>query len=272
MSLNNTHIKFNENKIEITPDIVLIFTFLMEIEKEISDFIGFNEKIGSLKENYLELLNFTTFLSNKLVENNIDFKYSLKEDLQEVAQKFNYSTPIRSQVIVLFTSLDVLFNLHMAYEIETVDEDELRKLTMDTKQTKKFINDFLLTENNQFYKDNKIRLSKIDSGKIKELRNSLVHFFSIGQSGLSLISSKFDAEGRKFERIFKQNKKGNIIFISPEDLYGLIKSATLLRVAKWSEDCYNDNTAFKNKIRFTNELITKKGAVIIPSKQLTMNP
>jgi len=243
----STHLLFDGKKIVVSPDIVPIFKFLMEIEKEIESFFGFNKKLDGIKESHLEMINFVSFLSNKLKENNIDFNYNFKEHSEKIAEKLDFYIPLRSQVIVLFASLDVLFNLHIAYKNETTERDKLRELTMDCNNTKRFLNEFILNEKNQYYKKNKTRLSKIDSNKLRDLRNSLTHLFSIGHGGLSLAPSLLDEKARKIENILKQNKQGNVVFISPDDLYGLIKDANMLRIKKWSEDFQTNPDNFKEK-------------------------
>lgn len=266
----STHILFDGKNIVISPDIMPVFSFLMEIEKEIESFLGFNKKLDGIKESHLEMINFVGFLSNKLKENNIDFKYDFKEHPSKIAEKLNFHFPIRSQVIVLFANLDVLFNLHTAYKNETSDSNELRQLTMDDKNAKKFLNDFIFNGENQYYENNKARFSKIDSGKLRGLRNSLVHFFSIGHSGLSLTPNLLSDKSRKFENILKQNKHGNIIFISPEDIYGLIKDATILRMKKWSEDFQDNPKHFKQKMKFVIDLVNMEGAVIVQNRRLNI--
>ena len=270
MSEESTHLVFDGKNIIISPDIMPVFKFLMEIEKEVESFLGFNKRLGGISENYLEMVNFVGFLSNKLKENNIDFQYTFKEHPEKFADKLNFYLPLRSQVIVLFASLDVLFNLHMAYENETGDENKLRELTMNTDNTKFFLNDFLLNEENRYYKENKARLSKIDSAKLRNLRNSLTHFFSIGHGGLSLTPSLLDEKARKLENILKQNKQGNVVFISQEDLHELIKSANHLRIKKWSDDFQNNQINFKRKMNFVIDLVKREAAIILLNKGLNI--
>jgi len=266
----NTHLLFDGKRIEISPDIMPVFSFLMEIEKEIESLLGFSKKLNDIKESYLEMIDFVGFLSNKIKENNLDFKYNFKEHPEKIAEKLNFDIPLRSQVIVLFASLDVLFNLHMAYKNETDNENDLRKLTMDTDNAKSFLNIFLLNEENQYYKDNKLRLLRIDSNKLKNLRNSLTHFFSIGRGGLSLAPNLLDEKARKLENLLKQNKQGNVVFISPEDLYGLIKDANILRMKKWSDDFQNNSNDFKRKMNFVIDLVKREGAVIVLNRDLNI--
>lgn len=263
MKEESTCLVFDGKSMTISPDIMPVFSFLMEIEKEIESILGFNKKLDDIKVNYLEMSDFALFLSDIIKKNNLDFKYNFKEHPEKIADKLTFNFPVRSQVIVLFASLDVLFNLHTAYEYQTTEENILRDLTMNIDNTKKFLNQFLLTEENEYYKNNKARFSKIDSTKLRNLRNSLTHFFSIGHGGLSLSPDLLSKEARSFENILKQNKKGHIVFISPEDLYGLIKGANMLRMKKWSEDFHANSKEFKRRMNFVIGLVKKEGAVIL---------
>lgn len=263
----STHLVFNDKGIFISPDIMPVFNFLMEVEKEVESFLGFNTKLHGISKNYLEMIEFVTFLSNKLKENNINFEFTFKEHPEKVAEKLEFHIPLRSQMIVLFASLDVLFNLHVAYEFETTDEGELRRITMDSDNTKKFLNLFLLSEENQYYSENKSRLSKVDSGKLRDLRNSLTHFFSIGRGGLSLSPSLLQEKARKLEDTLKQDKHGNVVFLSEEDLRQLIRCANILRMRKWSQDFQKDPQLFKNKMQYTIDLVKKQGAIIVLNKE-----
>ena len=242
----------------------------MEIEKEVQGILDFNKKLESIRENYLEMSEFVLFLSDIIKKNNLDFKYSFKERPENIAEKLEFNFPIRSQMIVLFASLEVLFVLHLAYENQTNEKESLIKLAMDSNNTKSFLNNFLLTEENKFYMDNKARLAKIDSTQLRDLRNSLTHFFSVGHGGLSLSPELLGQRSRKFENILKQNKKGNIVFISEDDLLQLIKYANLLRFKKWSDDFQNDPEDFKQKIQFVIDLVKKEGAVIIRNNDLNI--
>ncbi len=267
----STHIVFDGEKIFISPDIFPVMHFLMEIEKEIESILGFQEKLEKIRKQYLETINLVGFLAKKLKENNIEFKYSLKENPKSIAKNFKFYPPVRSQMIVLFASLEVLYCLHTAYEKELDDEDKMRKNTMGNKgnkNLKKFINSFLLTEKNNYYKNNKSRLSKIDFEKIRSLRNTLTHFFSLSSGGLSIIPNILNEKARKLENLLEKNKNAHIVFISPEDLYELIKSANLLRIREWVEDFNTNKEDFERKISFVISLVKKYGAVVVPDKNL----
>jgi len=272
MPEKSTYLLFGENKAIISPDIVPVFTFLIEIEKEIESILGFQKKLDEIRNQYLDTINFIQFLSKKLKENDIDFEYRLKERPELIAEKLIFHLPLRSQMIVLFASMEVLYFLHIAYEKEIDDDDDkMKEVAMKDKDfLKKFINHFLLSEENDYYKNNKSRLSKIDSKKIRELRNSLTHFFSLSSYGLSVIPKVLDEKARKLEALLKKNKHGNIVFISPEDLHELIKYANHLRMKKWSDDFQNNPTDFRRKMLFVINVVKKHGAIIVYDKDLNI--
>ncbi|MFZ2072413.1 MAG: hypothetical protein WAV10_01900, partial [Minisyncoccia bacterium] len=204
----STHLFFDGKKIVISPDITPVFTFLMEIEKEIKNILEFNIKLDSIKESYLEIMDFVVFLSDIIKKNNLDFKYNFKEHPEKIADKLTFSFPVRSQMIVLFASLEVIYSLNTAYDKETDNEDELRRNTMDNNNLKKFINSFMLNDKNDYYKKNEVRFSKLNSTKIRDLRNSLTHFFSLS-GGLFVIPEILKEKAQGLEKILKQNKHGD---------------------------------------------------------------
>lgn len=268
MGKEDTHLLFGENRIDISPNIVPTFNFLMEVEKEVESMLGFYKKLEGIKKNYLEMVSFVGFLSDKLKENNIDFQYTFPEHPEKIIEKLDFYNPLRSQAIVIFANLEVVFNLYLAYQKETSDENELRSLVGNLENVKRFINQFVLNDKNAHYKSNKTRFCKIDAGKLRKLRNSLTHFFSISHGGLSLSPSLLKDKAIKLENIFKKMKRGDVVFISEDDLFNLVKYANLALFKEWSDDFKNNHDAFERKIRFVIDLVQKEGAVIVQNKHL----
>jgi hypothetical protein len=266
----STHLLFDGEKIVISTDIRPVFEFLMEIEKEVNSIAGFNNKLEQIRKGYSELLQFCKFLGDKLVENSIDFKYELKNNFSHVIKNFETHFPVRSEMIILFASLEVLLFLNIAYEHETTDENELRLLAKDTKIVKAFLNKLILNDKNQYYLLNKSRFKKVNARQLRDLRNSLTHFFSVSAGGLSIAPSLMQEKTYKLEKIFIGNKHGNIVFMSPEDLRILIRGANILRMKKWSEDFQGDPVRFQRKMRHVVNLVQKHGAVIVYDKHLNI--
>ncbi len=130
-------------------------------------------------------------------------------------------------MIVLFANLEVLFCLNIAYLKQTDNENDIRKYARDTKIIKKLLNKYCLTENNTWYKRNKNRSRKITSTKIKELRNALTHFFSLSH-GISVIPEISKEKVEKLEKLLEKNGQKDTTFMSPDDLYEIIKGVVML--------------------------------------------
>lgn len=270
-SEQNPHIVFDGKKIVISPNLRSVFTFLMGVEEEVNGVLEFQNRLDEIKEYYVGILKCAECAIKKLKENNIDFKYKLNHDLNSVDEKFIYNSPVRSQMIVLFSSLEVLYFLHIAYKEETSDKNELRGIAIkDKKLLKSFLNEFILNNENKYYKENKERFKKINAKEFRELRNSLIHFFSLPKGGLSVVDSLLNEQARKLENVLKQNKHGNIVFISPKDLNELIKNAHILRIKKWNDDFSKDNQEFKKKISFVKKIVEESAAIAIKNKDLKL--
>jgi hypothetical protein len=267
----STHLFFSERGIEISPNITPVVQFLMEIEKEIDTIMSFNKRNDRIRDRYLSMLNLVQFLSDKLKENNIYWEYKGKT-LSDIDEDIKYHFPVRSQCIVLFASLEVLFVLFIAYEYEIVENEEIRKKTMDQKIVKKFINKVVLSDKNDYYSKNKKRFSSVSAKQIRELRNFLTHFFSIPEKGLGIIPKELEERALDLEEKIKESKPGisHVKFISPEDLYELIKSANILWLKLLSDDFNNKNDDFKRKINFVINVVNSHGAKILYNKNLNI--
>lgn len=101
------------------------------------------------------------------------------ENPNNYAENFKIDFPVRSQMLVIFSFLETVFNLFLAYTYKTSDQLELLNLAMDkgTKNKKLFIDTYLLNTKNTYFNQNN-RLNHINSKSLILLRNSLSHFFS----------------------------------------------------------------------------------------------
>lgn len=269
MEDKSTHFIFNGKKIVISPDLRPIIVFLQEIEKEIRSFLGFEKRLGSIKKQYREILNFILVLTKKLKENSIDFKYTLSEHPKTIADKLKIGRPIRSEMIILFANLETLFCLNIAYENKTSDEKEIRKLARDENAIKSFLERFCLNKDNEWGQRNLERLKYITADDIRKLRNSLTHFFSVSKS-LGISYAILNEKSRKLEKATKFKAK----FISSEDLYEIIRGAGILLIKKWNNDCIDslkkNSNEFKEKILSVNKIIKDHGVVIIKNDQINI--
>lgn len=269
MNNKSTHVVFDGKKIIVSPDLIIVFKFFMEIEKEIESFLSFEKKLDSIRKQCLEILKFTQSLAEKLKDDNIDFKFTFSEKPETIVDKLKLHLPIRSQMIVLFANLEVMFCLNISYQNKTDDDKKIRDLARNNKVVKKFLNNYFLIDKNKYYKQNKERFSKVSAQQIRDFRNSLTHFFSLSSS-ISIVPSVLDDKARKLEKMLKEQKQNSSIFISPEDLYELIKNASILMIKKWNNDFSNNPQEFKKRILSVQSVVRKNGAVIVPNKNLNL--
>ncbi len=254
-SNKNTHLFFDDSNIVISPDISPIFHFLIEIDKEVGSLLGFQNQLKNIQEQVLEFSNFITFLAEKLKKEKIDYNYQLSEHPQTIADKLKFHLPVRSQMIVLFAFLETLRHLWIIYEQEISEEVELKKKSSNA-DIESFFKKFCVCNKNEWVKNNSKKSGKIGFKNLRKLRNSLTHFFSPSALGITPL---FEKETKEIDN--KTNHK--VQFISPSDLYGIIRGANRLILEKWNEDSLNDPQGFKRKIMLVQSVIKKNGAVIL---------
>lgn len=263
----STHILFEWDKILISPNIWIIFDFLMNIEKEVESLLNFEKQLQEIRKSYTETLWLTAFLSKKMEENNIDFSYKLNEHPENIVNKFNFNLPIRSQFIVLFANLETLFCLYIVYTEKTNDEDLIRNKTTDSEETRKFLNKFILSNNNKYYSENRKVLWKISAKQIRDFRNSLTHFFSV-KWWINIIHQDLSWKARKLEKEINKNWKNNIIFININDLFYLIREASKNLLKTWSNDYLSNPKEFKERILCVKSIVENNSAVLIRDQDL----
>ncbi|MEI6118742.1 MAG: hypothetical protein WCP92_06000 [bacterium] len=138
------------------------------------------------------------------------------------------------------------------------------KKAMDNKITQEFIDKYILSEANEFYKTHKDRFSKVSASQLRDLRNCLTHFFSVSPT-ISLIQSQLNEKARKLE------EKHNIfIFVTPEDLYELVSGAMKLIARERSNDCINNKDDFETRILFVQSIVKSSGAVTVKDDQINI--
>jgi len=269
MESKSTHIVFNGKEIFVSPDLLIVITFLQEVEQEVNTLLGFYDKLESIRKQYLEMLEFTGFLANKLKENSIDFKFNFKEKPDTIVDKLKLNRPIRAETIAIFAYLEALFCLHIAYANKTSNQKEIIGKAMDQNCVKLFLEEFCLNETNEWCKKNPERFRRINSDEIRKLRNSLTHFFSVSK-GLGLSYALLDEKSRRLEKATNYKAK----FLSPEDLYEILKGAAKTMIKKWSEDCQNslknENNDFKEKILCVKSVVESSASVMVTNDQINI--
>lgn len=123
-------------------------------------------------------------------------------DLMQAVENFNFHLPIRAQFITLFAGLETVFCLHLAYEHATSDKNSIKSFSHDDKELRNFIDVFILSEENDFYKANKVMFTGISSKNLRELRNLLTHFFSVGD-GIQIVPELGREHAKKLAKKIK---------------------------------------------------------------------
>ncbi len=267
MENKSTHFIFDGEKIMVSSDVMPIVNFLSEIEKEIRTVLDFEKKLESIMKQYEETVEFIELLSTKLKENSIDFKFTFTEHPSEIIKKLKIDRPIRSEMVMLFANLETLLRLNFAYDNKISDGDEIRKLAIKEEAWLPFYNNFCLNVNNEWVKNNQGRAEHITVQDLRYLRNSLTHFFSVDK-GIGLSYAVLDQKSRRLEEMTNFMAK----FISPEDMYEIIKSAAKLIIEKWDKDCResfkNNSSDFKDKILCVKNLVHNSGIIIVKNEDI----
>ena len=149
------------------------------------------------------------------------------------------------------------------------DKKEIIKRAMNQDNVKDFLERFCLNQKNEWCQKNPERLKHITADDLRKLRNSLTHFFSVAEN-IGVANQALDEKSRQLEK--ETNFKAK--FISPEDLYEIIKGSALLMIKKWSEDCKNDleknSNEFKEKILSVKSVVDNYGVMIIKNKSINI--
>ena len=254
-----THIFFDGKKILVSESLTEIFSFLTEIDKEVQSLLNREEQLEKIRKQLLEYTGLIQVMSKTIKDNNLDFHFQMSEHPASIAKKLKFDPHPRSEMIVLFAYLETLRTLWTAYELKIDDENKLRDAS-DPK-LESFYNSFCLSSENKWVKEHSNISGKISKDKIRKLRNSLTHFFSV--SGIYITPDAMKDDSKKLMNA--TNNKA--LFISPRDLFEIIQGAFKLVIKKWSDDYQeslnNSNSEFEEKIKYTHSIVKKYGAVLL---------
>ncbi len=206
------------------------------------------------------------YLMKTLDENKIKREYKM-DDPNKIVKKFDSYSPIRSLFIVLFAQLETIFCLYIVYNEETDDKRVIRNSAND-KNLKLFINEFILNDKNEYYNKNKDLFSKFTADKVRTLRNSLTHFFSVWE--ISIVPKYAEEKVKKLSDEFKKQQNIDALFLSEEQLFLLIRWWARLLLRWWSEDYKKKNTDFERKIKFVKSVVESEWAVTIKENDLNI--
>ncbi len=264
MDIENTHIIFDGTKIIVSPNLYSIFDFLQKIEAEVNELFTLDKKLQSIRSSILDIMGLMEVMAKIISEAGLDFKYELKENPEVLAEKLELYQLTRIEMITVFCCIETIICLYIAYEYETDDDEEIRKMLMDFDGcVRNIILKLFLSRENKFFSKNSKKFEKVTAKKLRKLRNKLVHFFSV--SGLSLVPESLSEKARRLEKI-----QPNIKFISSQDLYELYKSAAVLILETWSRECNEMPDIFERKIKYVAKVVKESGAILVKSESINV--
>jgi hypothetical protein len=265
---DSTHILIQDNNLYISPNVKIIFDFIIDIEEEIQLFLGQRKKFTSIRSYFIEVYKALLTAVTKLKQSGFDFKYNLSKDPRSFAEELTPHGPPRAEMIALFAYLETLNCFDVVYKEKLLATDEVEIMKRAKNNLTSFINTYCLCNENEWYKNNVHWAKKINSGDLKKLRNSLTHFFSLGESKLCVNSEPLEKEAK---RLAEGMGKG-VVFIAPEDLYEIIKSAARLLLNKWSDDFESSekkkDNDFKERISCVVSVVETTAAKIIRGEDI----
>lgn len=168
----------------------------------------------------------------------------------------NKSNPlIRSQACLAFIAVDTFSRFQKIFQ-GIRDEKELNG--DNEKRFKDWLNEFVFTARNTYYKKHKDKI-RCDVGVIWKLRNSFIHFYSFPQmnAGQDFIGFSFNIpkeECREMENAVKKRLDKGIVFV---DIYHLIEAIFQGLLLQWQDlaemigtnpEKYMDSIIFSHKI------------------------
>jgi len=91
-----------------------------------------------------------------------------------------------------------------------------------------------------------------------------------GRYSLGVSQGYLDDKTRRLEKATKFKAK----FISPEDLYEILKGSAKLLIIKWSNDCKEslskNSTEFKEKILSVRDVVVNQGAIVVKNNEINI--
>lgn len=262
-----THILFDEINwnIVLSPNLIPIFEFLMNIEKDIEFLLKQEERIGIIKEELNKLLSYTWDIAKRAEDGGINLPFPKDINFDLLINQFEYRKPaIVWEMLSLFAFLETIYCLYIAYNLELSSKEEILEYTLNTKEKEKFIARFLLSTENWYFKKNSKFLWKITPKRIRNFRNSLVHFYSVSE-WIGIVHKNNAKNARKIEEKLKWS---HTVFISSLDLQSLLIEAAKLLLRNWSNDYLTDSKLFRKKIHFVSKIIEENGWKQIMDNQL----
>lgn len=255
--------EFIKEKLKYYSELTNIISFISDIAQEMKFLISIEYKFELISYDHDKLLRLCKKQAEILINNNINYKTNLPVyNLYYSGKNTKYTEPTRSMLILLFSNIEVIFCFHIAYEFETTNHTKIIGKTSNIKEIYQFLNTFYLTPKNEYYNENNVKFAMLSPKKIRNSRNSLVHFFSTINTIL-LFQSANNQGAENLKNKFRNVRIIDISFFSPKDLLESIKYTFSLLFAKWDYDSKNTPQEFTIKIRFVKKFIHEKSSLIV---------
>ncbi len=256
------HAVLKNNTLYISPELEEIFLFISNIENEISAQLHVKSKLEEMRIKLLKLTEDIVWVLKLLQENNIHYDFKSTKDTLSIFDDFNISQNIRIVMIAIFAFLETIFSFITVYENQITDEKEIIKLTRYwwEKLSKKY----LLTDDNEFYCANKERLSQISWGMIRDLRNTLTHFFSV-TNDLMLLENGWEKNRDDIEAMIKQSWVIWFWF-TPEEWFAWVGGVVKILLSEWTHASLENKEVFKSKMSAVKSVVERHASRLVVTK------
>lgn len=258
------HLVFNWKEVYISETLAQTVVFLWDIEKEVKQFLSYPWKISSIGTKLLIIIDDLKWLSELIQENNIHYKYNITEETMKIVDEIEKISLPRSQIICLFAYMETIFCLLTVFSHKLENEQEI--IVQSNRDLQKFINKYILTNNNAFYKKHKDKLKHIKAIDILELRNKLTHFYSVWDK-IGLVSDWPVEQIKKMEELLLGNWY-RYIFITPNELFELLRNSVINIFIERTNLTLHQPNEFKERIIFVEKIVQRKSAEMVKINQI----
>ena len=247
--------KMDWRRLEIHPDLVDTFLFIIAIDKENRYLLDHFDKAMNLKKNIMHLLWDSATMMKEIKSNWLEIKCETTQievqELQDILSKIE--RPVRSVMISLFAYMETLFSLLTVYKAwKQLDDKQL--MNQSKNDLKPFISKYIINKWNKYYSEHEEYFKELTSQKIIDVRNYLTHFYSVPDN-IAI------AQDRKDPFIIEAREKQlKCTFIIPVELYELLQSAAYMIVNEWHCDAVKNHEIFKRNMKNVIKIVWEKAA------------